>query len=177
MTLDRRQLQALRDHLASELPAESFVPPPPAPKKKRNNEEWEIQRDFFNWWRSSCKGLGIFEGKCYHIPNGSMLGDNKKARVIRAKMLAQAGVMPGVCDVFLGVPMEWRPSKTECTAARDWSGLYIEFKAPKWRARKNGGLSDAQQEFISYALASGYQCAVCYSWEEGRDAVMKYLDK
>lgn len=148
--------------------------PPPVPRKKRNNEEWEIQRDFISWWRSECCSLGVWEKLLYHIPNGSMLGDHKQARIIRAEMLRLAGVQPGVPDCFLAVPRISGGGPN--IEARYFPGLYIEFKAPKWRERRNGGLSCAQQEFISYALARGYQCRVCYSWEEGRDAVVEYLN-
>lgn len=162
----KSDLALLQQNLGAELP-------PPAPRKKRDNEEWEIQRDFITWWRATCRMLGVWEKMLYHIPNGSMLGDNKQARIIRANMLALAGVQPGVPDIFLAVPKEFRNIQSERIFV---AGLYIEFKTPKWRNRKNGGLSDAQMDFFGFAFARGYHCRVAYSWEEGRDAVLEYLN-
>jgi hypothetical protein len=158
--LSDKDLKRLTDHMTATGTASGFVP---TPKKKRKNEEWRLQSFFFRWWRASAKGLGVWPGCCYHIPNGSMLGDDANSRVIRARMLALAGVETGVVDVFLMVPRG------------KWHGMYVEFKKPGVRNHKNGGCTDEQVEFLAYATANGYHCVVCYSWEEGRDAVVKYL--
>ena len=165
MTLDRLQLKAYAEHLRAGGDPGSAALPPPAPKKKRNNEEWTLQCAFFTWWWEIAPLWGIWPSLCFHIPNSSFLSGTKEQRAKRGKWANMAGVTAGVPDVLLSVP------------SGKWSGLYIEFKKPSERTKKNGGLSDAQQEFTGYALCRGYQCAVCYSLEEGRDAVMKYLEK
>lgn len=160
MHLPDKDLARLEAHILATGSPKGFVP---TAKKRRKNEEWRIQSFFFRWWRSAAKGLGVWPGCCYHVPNGSLLGDDKQSRTIRARMLMLAGMVPGVPDVYLGV------------ARGKWAGLYVEFKKPSVRNHKNGGCSDEQQEFIAYALAHGYHCVVCYSWEEARDAVVEYL--
>jgi hypothetical protein len=146
------------------------VPVVPAPdRRKRDNEEWRIQSDFFRWWREAAPGLRIWPGCLWHVPNGSMLGDSKKSRVIRSRMLTLAGMWNGVVDTFLMHPVP-RP-----TGLSYWHGCFIEFKKPGVRNHKDGGLSPEQVEFINHALAHDYQCRVAYSWEEGRDAVLGYL--
>ncbi len=160
MTLQKHQLIAL---------TAGQPLPPPLPRKKRDNEEWRIQSDFFSWWRSAAAGLGVWPGLFFHVPNGSMLGDTKKGRMIRAKMLKDAGMVSGVPDCFLAVPKEDRYYGVHR------GGLYIEFKKPSERTKKNGGLSDAQQEFIYYAMVGSYSCHVCYSWEEAKAVTLDYL--
>lgn len=177
MSLDKAQLRALKARVDSGLPLAGDLPAP-EPRKKRDNEEWRIQSNFFTWWRSAAKDLGVWPGLLYHIPNGSMLGDTKKGRMIRAKMLKSSGMVSGVVDCFLAVPRATcSPSETSVVIALASvkSGLYIEFKKPSQRTVKNGGLSDAQQEFLGYAMARGYACHVCYSWEEARDVTTNYL--
>jgi hypothetical protein len=133
----------------------------PVPKPRRKNEEWEIQSAFFARWRSA--SLGVWHGLMFHVPNGSVLGSFVKERVIRAKMLALAGVKNGVCDCFL-------------SAARGrWHGMYVEFKRPSERNKHNGGCSDDQVEFMAYAMGGGYKCIVAYSVDEAWDAVTNYL--
>ncbi len=165
MALQSHQLQALTAGLP--LPA-------PLPRKKRDNEEWRIQSDFFSWWRNTAPGLKIWPGLLFHVPNGSMLGDTKQGRIIRAKMLKSAGMVSGVVDCFLSVPVQVKTPHL-ITPSRWLHGCYIEFKKPLVRTMAQGGLSDAQQEFIGYAMGRGYACHVCYSWEEARDVVLDYL--
>jgi hypothetical protein len=169
MRLQRHQLLALTAHEAlvarGAANAEDFVMPAPVPRKKRDNEEWRIQTDFFNWWRAAAPGLKVWPGCLWHIPNGSMLGDDKHSRMIRARMLMLAGMWSGVVDTFLMYQVA------------PWGGCFIEFKKPGVRNHKNGGLSDAQVEFVSQALAHNYQVRVAYSWEEGRDYTLEYLKK
>lgn len=150
--------------------------PAPMAKRKRDNEEWRIQSDFFRWWRWTAKDLGVWHGLMFHIPNGSLLGDDKISRAIRAKMLKLAGVVNGVVDCFLAVPIHFK-NGDEQSPDGYYGGLWIEFKKPSQRDLKNGGLSDAQQEFIGYLTARGYSCHVCYTWQEARDVTLNYLGK
>jgi len=149
--------------------ATGMRPPEPKVRKKRDNEEWRIQSNFFRWWRGTAPSLKIWPGCMWHIPNGSMLGDTKQARIIRSRMLTLSGMWSGVVDTFLMYPVN--------ETAFWWHGCFVEFKKPGVRNHKNGGLSDEQVEFCAQALAHNYQCRVAYSWEEGRDAVLGYLGK
>jgi hypothetical protein len=80
------------------------------------------------------------------------------------------GVRGGVVDIFLPVPIKYPYSMTT-----RYNGMYLEMKKPARRKEKNGGLSDKQIEFLDYANQAGYQTVVCYSWEEARDELIKYL--
>lgn len=168
MTLQKHQLIAL---------TAGQPLPPPIPRKKRDNEEWRIQCAFFSWWEAAAKGLGVWPGLCYHIPNSSFLSGSREERAKRGRWSSMAGVKTGVVDVFLAVP----GGEIACDHIRNEAlygkrhGLYIEFKKPSERTKKNGGLSDAQQEFLGYAMARGYSCHVCYSWEEAKAVTLNYL--
>ena len=98
------------------------------------------------------------------IPNGG------SRHIVEAGKMVAAGLRSGVWDMFLPLPIhtEW---------AKQYAGLYIEMKEAKRRKHKNGGLSEDQLEFCQYAEQMGYYCAVCYSWEEARDVLIKYLER
>lgn len=97
------------------------------------------------------------------IPNGG------SRHIAEAGKMVAAGLRSGVWDIFLPCPIQtdW---------AKQYAGLYIEMKEEKRRKHKNGGLSDEQVEFGNYATQMGYYCAVCYTWEEARDVILKYLE-
>jgi hypothetical protein len=96
------------------------------------------------------------------IPNG---GSRDKRE---ANKLIGTGTRSGVFDIFLPVPMQTQ-----------WAvmvaGLYIEMKKPGRQKEKNGGLTKEQLEFKEFADSMGYRTAVCYSWQEAVDVVIKYL--
>lgn len=96
----------------------------------------------------------------HHNPNGGL----RNPRV--ANTLKSEGVKRGIWDVFIPIP------------TKDYHGLYIEFKAPGKRPKRNGkgGLSDDQIEFGLYGDKTGYSMQVAYSWEEGVQIVIDYLD-
>jgi hypothetical protein len=171
MRLHRTQLQAIAEQQRAGVPPHEVVVPAAPPKRKRDNEEWRIQCAFFRWWWSAAKRLGVWPGLCFHIPNSSFLSGTKSERQRRGQWANMAGVTTGVPDVFLAVPGSTKVDDLVLT----YAGLWIEFKKPSERTKKNGGLSDSQQEFLAYAIARGYHCEVAYSWEEGRDHVLKYL--
>lgn len=79
------------------------------------------------------------------------------------------GVRGGVSDVFLPYPFFDRPDQY-------YAGLYIELKTEKRRNQKLGGCSQDQLDFQAYASSVGYQCFICYGWEEARDRIMEYLN-
>lgn len=181
MRLHPTQLRSIAEQQRAGVPPHEVVVPAAPPRKKRDNEEWRIQCAFFRWWWSAAKGLGVWPSLCFHIPNSSFLSGTKTERQRRGQWANMAGVTAGVPDVFLAVPMKYeqRPEGSPWPATQTIyrGGLYLEFKKPSERTKKNGGLSDAQQEFMAYAMARGYHCEVAYSWEEGRDRVLKYLRK
>lgn len=99
----------------------------------------------------------------HSIPNGG------ERNVIVATKMIGTGTRSGVWDVFLPLPIhtEW---------AVQYAGLYIEMKREKYRTVKDGGLRKEQIEFGNYAREIGYFTAICYSWEEARDVLIKYLE-
>ncbi|MGI5848802.1 MAG: VRR-NUC domain-containing protein [Christensenellales bacterium] len=87
----------------------------------------------------------------YHIPNG---GHRHKVTAIRLKM---TGVKAGVPDLCLPV------------ARGPYHGLYIEMKYGKNKP------SPAQKEWLRRLTEQGYKTAVCWGWEEAKDAILGYL--
>lgn len=97
----------------------------------------------------------------HSIPNGG------QRHVAEASKLVATGMRGGIWDVFLPYPYD---------GMTGYHGCYIEMKKPERRNHKDGGLSKDQLEFGAYAERSGYFCAVCYTWEEARDVILKYLE-
>lgn len=110
------------------------------------------------------------------IPNGGAR-DKSTAGKLKAE-----GVKPGVLDTFLPVPKpytypvgDWRDGPgTQETAEARYKGLYVEFKEPKRRNHKDGGLSDDQIKFGDAVREQGYCVRVAYTWQEAANAVMLY---
>lgn len=87
----------------------------------------------------------------FAIPNGG------QRNIITATKLKAEGVKSGVPDIFLAYP--------SLTA----HGLFIEMKSTK------GKVSPSQREWIGALSASGYMCAVCYSFDEAKNVISEYL--
>lgn len=102
------------------------------------------------------------------IPNGG------SRHIAEATKMVAAGTRSGVWDIFLPAPMRQRYDSVAPDGS--WHGLYIEMKELERRNHKNGGLSEDQITFGRYAEEMGYFCAVCYTWEEARDVILKYLE-
>jgi hypothetical protein len=75
------------------------------------------------------------------------------------------GVKAGVWDIFLPYPQFEGMNNTW---PYNCCGLYIEMK------KKGNNLTDKQIEFKADNIAR-YDFAVCYSWQEARDAILNYL--
>lgn len=90
--------------------------------------------------------------KWLHMVNNQGHGD-----AIRGAKAKAEGVKAGVWDIFLPV---------SCPTS---NGLYIEMKV------KPNVLSDVQLEFERHCIDNSYYTNVCYSWQEARDAILKYL--
>ncbi|MCL2652087.1 MAG: VRR-NUC domain-containing protein [Candidatus Azobacteroides sp.] len=108
--------------------------------------EHDIQATAIRWFRYQYPNHII-----YAVPNGSYR--NK----ITAARLKEEGVLAGVPDVFIPV------------ARKDFHGLYVEFKAEKNR------LTQSQILIIDKLMQEGYQCEVCYSFDDFRKIVNNYL--
>ncbi|SRR6266496_2574499 len=115
------------------------------------------QMAVFCWAADNCGQYPALKW-LHAIPNGG------SRHIVEAGKMVAAGLRSGVWDIFLPCPED------------GYSGLYIEMKEQKRRNHKNGGLSDEQLEFGGYAENMGYCCAVCYTWEEARDILVKYLE-
>jgi hypothetical protein len=77
----------------------------------------------------------------YHCPNG---GSRNK---IEAAKLKREGVLAGVSDVIIDLPVE------------PFHGARIELKV------KGGKLSDSQKEYLATVAKRGYFTAVCWSMD------------
>lgn len=78
--------------------------------------------------------------------------------MIEAMNLKRQGVTAGVPDVFLALPNG------------GYNGLFIEFKHGKNK------LTEKQSDMCDRLLKNGYCVVVCYSFEDSKDVLMKYLN-
>lgn len=107
------------------------------------------------------------------IPNGGA-----RDKITAGKLKAE-GVKAGVLDTFLPVPKpitvpdNWT-TQTPGSQNYWYMGLYIEFKEPKRKTHKDGGLSQAQIEFGDAVRTQGYCVRVAYTWREAANLVMAY---
>lgn len=125
------------------------------PLKENLLSEHNIQKGFFNW-------LSYFPAirrVSFAIPNGG------SRNLITGKRLKAEGVTSGVPDCFIAIPVAHMGN----TKMISYCGLFIEFK------KSPNVLSFNQRVFIKNLTANGYKCEVCYSIEEGQDAVKRYL--
>lgn len=132
----------------------------PSPEQiAAKGSEHAEQCALFAWAATS----GIPQLKWMHaIPNGG-----ERNKIVAANMKAE-GQKAGVLDILLPV--------TTTRQFGHFAGLYIEMKKNGRQGEKNGGLSDAQVEFIHFVHSQGYHTAVCYSWQEAVKAIKGYLD-
>lgn len=120
------------------------------------------QAALFCWSASMCGQYPQLKW-LHAIPNGG------SRHVAEATKMVAAGLRKGVLDIFLPYVAPWNGKSI-------YHGLYIEMKIEKRRNEKNGGLTDEQMEFITYAESAGYYCKVCYNWQEARDTILNYLE-
>ena len=119
-------------------------------KKKQTNAPTESQDQIalFQWaeYKPELKTM-------YPIPNGGSRTPSEGARFKRE------GVKAGVSDICLPL------------ARGKYHGLYIELKAVNGKKP-----STAQFDFLRDVKAVGYYGAVCYGFDEAREAIEKYLE-
>lgn len=130
----------------------------------KSNTEHSHQAALFCYAQQS----GIPELKwLFAVPNGFFGSPAQKA-----KMLAE-GLKPGVWDIHLPVSGFF---KGENGLIEQWFGLWIEMKHERMHNRKDGGLT-AEQISFKQDLQGEYAFVVAYSWQEARDAIMRYLGR
>lgn len=88
----------------------------------------------------------------FAVPNGG-----KRHIGVAIKMKAE-GVKAGVPDIVLPVPR------------KGFHGMFIEMKNGK-----KGKVADNQKWWLQRLSEQGYNCVVCYSYEEAKDAISEYL--
>lgn len=111
--------------------------------------EDDEQRQLIQWCRTDERFQYLF-----HIPNETVGG---RGWIIRNR---QMGVKKGVPDLFYPVP------------CGKFHGLFIEMKA-----KDSGRTSPEQERWIKALNILGYKAVVCHGWEEGRDALLEYVDE
>lgn len=99
----------------------------------------------------------------FAIPNGG------QRHIAEATKLVATGTRAGVPDICF-------PCPTNGVRENHYHGLWIEMKIEKHRTKKNGGCSEEQLGWHEYLRNAGYYVAVCYSWIEGRDCLISYLE-
>lgn len=125
-------------------------------KRRQAHPEHDAQVEVVNWVRSMqdvYPALRLFHA----IPNGGYRS-KKTAALMKAE-----GSLSGVPDLYLPVPRWWADGSVS-------HGLYIEMKAAK------GRLSDNQKEIITLLREQGYRVEVCFSVEEAKAAIIRYLE-
>lgn len=105
--------------------------------------------------RVSLEGLGPF---LIHIPNGAILGGDKRLRSIQVAKLKRAGMAAGCSDYFLAVPIA------------PYHGLWLEMKRTE-RSR----ISDEQLEFGVRMRERGYAFTWQRGWLSAWEATQRYL--
>lgn len=109
------------------------------------------QQALFQWVQLNIKKYPELE-LLYHIPNGG------KRNVREGARLKKEGVKAGVPDIHLPIPRGM------------YYSLWIELKV------KGNKTSANQEKWISKLRGYGHEVAVCYGWEEAKNAIEKYLD-
>lgn len=112
--------------------------------------EHQEQVAVINWFRLQHRQYASY---LFAIPNGGV------RNIGTAVKLKKEGVLAGVPDLFLMIPMN------------GYHGLWIEMKI------KGGRISDSQKEFMSAATLMGYPVVVCYGFDEAKNAINNYLRK
>jgi len=122
------------------------------PRTKRNAQPEAIEQAKVVAWARWAHRSGKY-------PNLDLLHcslNGVKLSALQATKSKQQGMLSGVPDLFLPVPIG------------GYHGLFIEMKSEK------GRLTENQQWFLSNAESLGYKTAVCYSAKEAIDAIEAY---
>lgn len=121
-------------------------------KLKTKSSEDDEQAALIKWWDFiGHKKFNLPIAALFHIPNGGY-------RHIRTAVnMKKTGVRKGVFDLLL------------MAQRNGFNGLWIEMKYGKNK------LTQEQEAFSLMASAVGYECVVCWSWEDARNKIEDYL--
>ena len=134
-------------------------------KKEKNVKEFEIQSEFFKIVHGIKFLFKYPEARWIHaIPNGA------RVSIGQAVKLKRQGLVSGIADVFVPVPVRNHPPKGNNIDPTNYHGLYIEFKAER------GKQSQAQFEFQNHCHFYDYQYVICRDAESAVKAVSTYLE-
>lgn len=111
--------------------------------------ESQIQQECVKWFRLRYPHLAP---NLFAVPNGGF------RHISTARMMKREGQLSGVSDLILLVP------------SHSFHGMLIEMKRP------GGRLSATQKEWLDHMDAFHYARAVCHSFDEFEEAVVKYLN-
>lgn len=100
---------------------------------------------------------------CFSVPNGSVLAGDRQRRAMQMNKLKGEGFTPGVADVLF------------LSGRGGYLGLALEFKTVDRANTKNGGLSEAQSEFLEAARMEGFAAEAVYGGDDGIRAMEAYL--
>jgi hypothetical protein len=99
----------------------------------------------------------------FSVPNGAHLAGDKNQRGRAMNVLKAEGFTPGVADTLF------------LSGRGGYLGLALEFKTQDKKNTKDGGLSEAQREFLRSVRAEGYQAAVAYGADEAAQIAQNYF--
>jgi len=118
----------------------------------KNNREHQEQVNLIRWIHHYPQ----ISGNLIAIPNGG------KRPISEAKRLKEAGVQPGVSDLFLALPNDYS------------AGLWIELKA----MQSNGYFpnpTDLQVNWLKRMRQSGYDGMVANGMEQARQQIIEHI--
>ena len=133
-------------------------------RARPGHEEEDHQVNLFKWAYLSRQKYPELAA-LFSIPNGTKLAGTPKQRAYQAQRLKNAGMRAGVSDVCLPI------------ARGGYGSLWIEMKRPASPGKPKGVLSDTQREWGELMLKNGNLFQVCYTWEEAKDTILRYLAK
>lgn len=127
--------------------------------------EHNEQATFFDWLLKTRIGVNPeVHPLFFAVPNGAHLAGDKYQRARAMNVLKAEGLTPGVSDTLF------------LSGRGGFLGLALEFKKTTEKAKRDGGVSDNQQEFLRVVRMEGYQAAVAYGSEEAEKIVTNYLN-
>ncbi len=125
-----------------------YEKPADVAKVKPKHTESAMQEACVTWFKLQYPRLFLY-ANVNHGKRGIVAGAHEKA----------AGLVAGVPDLFLAVMRS------------GFGGMYIELKVAPNKP------SEAQLLAMTRLLSAGYQCKVCYSFDDFQQAVEGYLSK
>lgn len=124
--------------------------------KALQRSEHDEQRDLFAWAALDSRLASMFA-----IPNFSGHHGSKIARLVSGKRAKEEGRKSGVPDVFLPV------------SCGGYHGLFVEMKKAN---ASPSDVTDEQCRWLNVLTRQGYRCEVARGFEEGRAAILAYLN-